>query len=846
MNKRLRSILFILIPAMLVMISPTLLLAETSTAAAGRQEAFQPVPVTGEEIPPLEDGSPYNYPIISTPRDEVAEPSSPQAVSINVWYGNTQTYGTLGKPQQWVNILGNVTDSTTVTSLAYTLNGGPEQALNIGPADLRRLFGEGDFNIEINYDDLVPGPNTVEIIARVGLTPVTKTITVMNDFVSGKAWPLPYTANWGSMSSILDGAQVVDGLWAVNGGKLVVEEPGYDRGVVLGDVTWTDYEVTVPVKVVSLNTDGWGPPSNGAGVGLLVKWRGHTQVTPGEQPRTGWRRLGALAWYRWQHVGNKASFEILGNGGQRIASRSDEQIQLGETYIFKLSVQSSTFAQRPAHYRFKYWQQGQPEPTGWFMSAQGVGGEPVSGSIMLVAHQAVVEFGNVQVNPLPAGPFTLNTLPTSNGQIIIEPVKPSYQYGEHVRIRALGNTGFALSDWTNSFSGNQNPIDLDITQNVTVGANFASAPAPTLTITSTGSGSVDVSSAPPYRNGEEITLTPKPGSGNIFAGWIGDLNGADSPAVIVLDKSKNITAKFIPGNVNSPVSDDFNACDLNSNVWTFVDPLNDASYLVNGEQLRISVPGGTSHNIWTDGNKSVRMMQPTQNGPFEIIVKFDSLLTSRYQMQGILVQKDDQNFLRFETHHDGTGVRIFAAEFTNGVPKTKILDFAVAATPPYLRVTRVDGLWSFSYSSNGTTWKSAGSFEHDLTVTSTGVFAANHARTGELAPAFTALVDYYFNSLSPIVPEDPVNVGQFTINVNTVGNGTVTRDPSKATYGCGEPVTLTAQPANGWRFSGWSGDLTGSVPIQQLNMTRNYQVTATFVEQGGQDGFSLYMPVAIR
>jgi hypothetical protein len=40
-----------------------------------------------------------------------------------------------------------------------------------------------------------------------------------------------------------------------------------------------------------------------------------------------------------------------------------------------------------------------------------------------------------------------------------------------------------------------------------------------------------------------------------------------------------------------------------------------------------------------------------------------------------------------------------------------------------------------------------------LTVTSVGPFASN-AEGGSPAPAYTGLVDYFFNTASPIVPAD--------------------------------------------------------------------------------------------
>jgi hypothetical protein len=55
------------------------------------------------------------------------------AVEINSWYGGKQSFGTVGTPQRWINILGNVSGAS-VETLAYSLNGGPTVALSIGPS----------------------------------------------------------------------------------------------------------------------------------------------------------------------------------------------------------------------------------------------------------------------------------------------------------------------------------------------------------------------------------------------------------------------------------------------------------------------------------------------------------------------------------------------------------------------------------------------------------------------------------------------------------------------------------------------------------------------------------------
>ena len=71
------------------------------------------------------------------------------------------------------------------------------------------------------------------------------------------------------------------------------------------------------------------------------------------------------------------------------------------------------------------------------------------------------------------------------------------------------------------------------------------------------------------------------------------------------------------------------------------------------------------------------------------------------------------------------------------------------------------------------------------------------------------------------------------------GSGTVTSAPAgiycgascAATYVDGTVVTLTATPASGWTFAGWTGACSGSASTCTVTMDANKTVMATFTEQ---------------
>jgi hypothetical protein len=73
-----------------------------------------------------------------------------------------------------------------------------------------------------------------------------------------------------------------------------------------------------------------------------------------------------------------------------------------------------------------------------------------------------------------------------------------------------------------------------------------------------------------------------------------------------------------------------------------------------------------------------------------------------------------------------------------------------------------------------------------------------------------------------------VKSGNFTLTVTPVGSGTVTLNPTGGVYAGGTTVALTAKPATGFKFIGWSKGLTGSANPSSLTISANKNITATF------------------
>ena len=86
-----------------------------------------------------------------------------------------------------------------------------------------RLENTGDFNIELPTTSLIDGVNTVVITATDTLSNVsTRTVTI--NYEDDQAWPLDYTTDWAGADEVSDAAQVVDGLWMLDGDGVRIED----------------------------------------------------------------------------------------------------------------------------------------------------------------------------------------------------------------------------------------------------------------------------------------------------------------------------------------------------------------------------------------------------------------------------------------------------------------------------------------------------------------------------------------------------------------------------------------------------------------------------------------------
>ena len=566
----------------------------------------------------------------------------------------------------------------------------------MGPDD-RRLQEAGDFNVDIEYLDLQNGANNVAITAMDSQgNETTENVTV--NYSSGNTWPLPYSINWSSASKIEDVAQIVDGQWDLQGGGVRSLQNGYDRLISVGDITWDDYEFTIPITLqepdpICFVDIASNPCNGGAAVGFVVRWQGHHPTSA--QPNHVWVPLGALGWYRWKNnlsalVTNPA-LHLSGWNGATIEKDASRTFPNGSTQIFKMRAET---VGNERVYKLKMWEQGTTEPSGWDLEGTQLASESYgNGSILLLAHYTDATFGDVSVVPLNAGPDTTPPV-ISNIQVSVTDTTATVTWDTDEAADSRVDYGL-----TSGYGSSESSSGLVTSHSLTL-TGLSPDTLHHYQVTSVdGSGNSASSS--------DLTFTTNTSSGG--------------------------------GSPSGLESDHFDGGSLDPR-WTFVDPVGDSTLSMTGSQASISVPAGSSHDIWQNENWAPRIRQSANNTDFELELKFDSAVASKFQLQGVMAEQDNDNLVRFDFYSSGNTTYIFAATMTNGSPLKRIRVSIVDGVPLYLKVNRQGNQWTESYSYDGVSWTQAGSFSHSLNVTSVAVYGGN---AGSNPPAHTALVDYF-------------------------------------------------------------------------------------------------------
>jgi len=322
-----------------------------------------------------------------------AEIPDSASYGIDVWYGKRQVFGRAGTQQPLINIVGQVRHVQDLYHLSYMFQR-KRFPLPVGPTAFR-LALPGEFNIEIDRLPLPPGEYPLQVIATYkDGTEVRERIVII---VEDHDIALPYTIAWQQTPALQDAGQVIDGLWEVTGFGVRNTYAAYDRAIAIGDWHWKDYEVCLPFIIHEVSADSlvYGWPSTGAALHIAFRWQGHRNWND-ILPRRGWTAFGALFSYEMRHQTPEQMIWVYDQINER-SERTTLPRHLETNTTYQLRARVQTKGNGPSEYRMKIWPASDDEPDDWDLVAWALPGEIQQGSILLIAHQAVISFGDVLV-----------------------------------------------------------------------------------------------------------------------------------------------------------------------------------------------------------------------------------------------------------------------------------------------------------------------------------------------------------------------------------------------------------------------------------------------------------------
>ncbi|MFP4163866.1 MAG: InlB B-repeat-containing protein [Chitinispirillaceae bacterium] len=303
-----------------------------------------------------------------------------------------------------------------------------------------------------------------------------------------------------------------------------------------------------------------------------------------------------------------------------------------------------------------------------------------------------------------------------------------------------------------------------------------------LSVSTTGQGSVSKSpDHSSYSSGSTVSLTASPADGYVFSGWSGDVTGTANPISVTMNSNKVITADFsaestTPTEPGSEllVNGDFSSGETPWNLGVYGGSA--SGEVVNGEyKTSISQAGSAAWNI-------------------------------QFTQTGVNLEKG----------------------------KTYTLTFRARAASARTVVANV-GMSSSPYTSY------MSSFEAELTTTMktfTKTFTMEAGSDANARVEFNSglsSVNWFLDDVSLVEGTEsgtsPTEPTQYTLDMSVSGSGAVARSPQASSYDSGTSVSLTATPAQGYVFTGWGGDASGTDNPLSVTMNSNKTITASFAAQ---------------
>lgn len=448
--------------------------------------------------------------------------------------------------------------------------------------------------------------------------------------------------------------------------------------------------------------------------------------------------------------------------------------------------------------------------------------------------------------------YTLNIQTNGTGSVVLNPSGGTYAPGTPVTLTAIPDPGYRFGTWSGDVSSSDNPVTVTMNGNKNISAIFVAEGG--------GGGGIVV-----YR---ETQTGDASGSSTVSTG--GNLNGDGGDLYLAAVATKNHeTVELVEGlgldwtpvlaqcagrnqtgvsvwmarsetPASGMVTAHFGSTPYNAVIavsrYSGTDPLNPLGMIVsaNTNGSAGDCANGTDNNSYsvnlatgTNGGAvygavALRQRQHQAGGGF--IERAEVTAGSGGGTAGLVVQ--DRNY------NAPSAVQL-SGGFSNNVDWALIgieLRAGDGGTPQYALTVNTAGAGTVALDPSGGLYPAGSSV--GLTALPAPGWTFDHWEadlSGSANPA--SIVMNSNKSVTAVFTELPP--GQFVLSVTTSGAGTVDLNPPGGIYAEGTPVTLTANPAAGWEFFGWSGDLSGATNPAMVVMDADKDIHAIFTQPGG-------------
>jgi uncharacterized repeat protein (TIGR02543 family) len=406
----------------------------------------------------------------------------------------------------------------------------------------------------------------------------------------------------------------------------------------------------------------------------------------------------------------------------------------------------------------------------------------------------------------------------------------TYNAGATATLTAVPSAGYVFSGWSGAVTGTTNPVTVSMTANRSVTASFTAAPVIyTLSATVSPAAGGTVTGTGNYASGTTATLTATPSAGYVFSGWSGAATGTGSTTTVLMNSNKSVTATFSLATYT---------------MRTAVIPtgggraIGAGTYTAGSSASLTALPEAGYTFVGWGGDAS------GSNTSNTVLMTSDKLVTATFALTTYSLTATVSPTTGGTVNGTGTYAPGSTATLTATPAAGYVFSgWSGAATGTNATVTVLmnsnksvtatfTALSSFTISvvripTTGGTVTGAGSYASGTTATLTATPAAGYDFTGWSGDASgtATSVNVLMTANRSITATFSQIRYSLTTAVTPTAGGTVT---GAGMYTAGAMATLTATPAEGFEFSGWSGAASGTSATVTVAMNTNQSVTATF------------------